>query len=63
MIRETIQKEMSIRGERVADLARAINSHTSPLYNFFKGKAGLSFKVLEKVCDHYDLVLIKKFDI
>jgi uncharacterized protein YukE len=61
MIRETIQKEMQSRKHTVAFLAKEIGSHTAPLYNYFKGKAGLSYKSLVKICIYYDLVLIKKF--
>ena len=61
MIRETIIKEMQARGERPATLARAVGSHTSPIYKYLDGKAGLGYKVLEKVLAHYNLVLIKKF--
>ena len=61
MIRETILKEMQARGEKPSQLARVIGSHTAPIYNYLNCKSGLSYKVLEKVLAHYDLVLIKKF--
>lgn len=61
MIRETIIKEMTIRGDKPSKLAREIGIHTAPLYNYLNDKAGLSYKVLEKICTYYDLVLIKKF--
>jgi len=60
MIRESIKKEMEHRGDRPAKLAREINEPTSPLYNFLNGKAGVSHRVLEKICEYYDLALIKK---
>lgn len=63
MIRQTIKAEMTARKETPAKLARAIGVHTAPLYNFFNGKAGLSFNILEKVLKHYDLVLIKIYEI
>jgi transcriptional regulator with XRE-family HTH domain len=61
MIRETIKKEMAIRGEKPSELARKVGMHTAPLYNYLHEKAGLSYRVLEKICEVYDLVLIKKF--
>jgi len=61
MIRETIIKEMRVRGEKPSELAKAIGSHTAPIYNYLNGKAGLSYKCLVNICIYYDLVLIKKF--
>jgi len=61
MIREVIKKEMKHRGDRPAKLAREIGVNTAPLYNYLNGKSGLGYKVLETICEYYDLVLIKKF--
>lgn len=61
MIREIIIQEMRARGEKPATLARAVGMHTAPLYNYLHEKAGLGYKVLERILRHYDLVLIKKF--
>lgn len=61
MIRETIIKEMKNRKDRPSKVARDIGIHTAPLYNYLNNKAGLSYRVLEKLCDYYDLVLIKRF--
>lgn len=61
MIRETIIKEMQAQKEKPSELAKAIGSHTAPIYNYLNGKAGLSYNILEKICEHYDFVLIKKF--
>jgi len=61
MIREAIKKEMEARKDRPSKLAKEVGMHTPALYNYLNEKGGLSYSVLEKICNHYDLVLIKKF--
>lgn len=54
---------MQSKGDNMANLARSINCHYPTIYNFIKGKSGINLATLEKICEHYDLVLIKKYDI
>ena len=61
MIREAIKKEMKSRGDYPAKLARECKIHQPTLHNYFNNKATLSYKVLEKILAHYDLVLVKKY--
>jgi AcrR family transcriptional regulator len=61
MIRATIKKEMESRGDNPSQLAKRIGVHHPSMYNYFNGKAGLRYDVLEKVMVDYDLIIVKKY--
>lgn len=61
MIKQAIIKEMELHNHSVAHLARICNVSYPTMFNFIKGNSSIKLYVLDKLCELYNLKLLKTY--